>query len=267
VAPAGFTVEKGAAVVSVGCNNGSPPTARQSRVTGVNKFLGPPNLQVAGQPVSGRSGGGLFTTEGRVIGVCNAADPTDDEGLYAALASIHAALDKSRLSFLYQPGASAGHLASTQDNALPDMPASMPRVPVSPASFGEGRGLLRPSSVPHGGGLSNEEEAALSEIRGQSDSAEVICIIRSHGDPTAQSEIIVLDKASPGFLQDLAGERRKQDARMLTSMTTPKSSGGAERTSSGNPRPSSAERVSNPTRQADVPARSRSTWKPHWRQP
>jgi hypothetical protein len=240
-------------------------------VTGVNKFLGPPNLQVAGQPVSGRSGGGLFTIEGRVIGVCNAADPTDDEGLYAALGSIHAALDESQLSFLIQPGgAHAGNLAGVEHGGardLPNMPATMPRVGVSPTSHGEGRGILRASTVPHEG-LSTEEAAALSEIRNQSDSAEVICIIRSHGDPTAQSEIIVLDKASPGFLQNLAGERRKQDSRMLTSLTTPKTKNSGRPSHTGDARrPTVPSQAANPARTTPAPARKTTTWKPHWRQP
>src|SRR5207248_11561214 len=46
------------------------------------------NVQVAGQPVVGRSGGGLFSADGMVIGVCNAAEPVDREGLFAALGSI-----------------------------------------------------------------------------------------------------------------------------------------------------------------------------------
>ena len=94
-------------VVSVGCNNGDAPTVRHSQVTSLDKFHGPPNIQVAGQPVEGRSGGGLFSSEGYVIGVCNAADPSDKEGLFAALASIYAELDRkdaggNDLSFVYK---------------------------------------------------------------------------------------------------------------------------------------------------------------------
>ena len=96
VAPAGHQVAPGARVLSVGCNHGNPPSARRSRVTSLDKFLGPPNLQVAGQSVEGRSGGGLFSSDSLVIGVCNAADPSDDEALYAALGAVHAELDQRR---------------------------------------------------------------------------------------------------------------------------------------------------------------------------
>ena len=92
VAPPGYRIQRGMPVVSVGCNNGNPPSAQRSQVTSLDKFVGPPSIQVAGQPVEGRSGGGLFSSEGYVVGVCNAADPSDKEGLFAALGSIHAEL-------------------------------------------------------------------------------------------------------------------------------------------------------------------------------
>ena len=48
-------------MASVGCNNGEDPTVQRSRINSLDRFLGPPNLQVAGQPIIGRSGGGLFS--------------------------------------------------------------------------------------------------------------------------------------------------------------------------------------------------------------
>ena len=92
LAPADYLPKRGDAVISVGCDNGREPSARVSHVTSTDKFVPPPNIQVAGQPVEGRSGGGLFTAAGMVIGVCNAADPADNEGLYAGVGSIHAEL-------------------------------------------------------------------------------------------------------------------------------------------------------------------------------
>src|SRR6185369_9800205 len=77
VAPVDFDVQKGMPVVSVGCGGGEKPTVQQLRVTALNRYLGPDNLECSGVPVQGRSGGGLFTPDGLVIGVCTAADPRD----------------------------------------------------------------------------------------------------------------------------------------------------------------------------------------------
>jgi hypothetical protein len=66
-------------------------------------------------------------------------------------------------------------------------------------------------------GLSADEQAVLNELHVRSEGAEVICVIRSHTDPRAKSEIVVLDRASPAFLEQLASEQQRQDARQLTS--------------------------------------------------
>jgi thiol-disulfide isomerase/thioredoxin len=213
VAPPGYRIGQGEPVISVGCNGGDHPTALRSHVTSVDKFVGPPNLQVAGQPVEGRSGGGLFSADGLVVGVCNAADPSDREGLFAALASIHAELDQAELSFVYR--ASKG-LPIAQTSPLPArdlvpvdrtptpgqvLPASWNAVPTSshePSRLGN-----EPSR------LSKDEQAALDELRRrQQDDAEVICVIRSRRDPAAKSEVIVLGGVSPEFLKQLTNGPR-----------------------------------------------------------
>jgi hypothetical protein len=53
----------------------------------------------------------------------------------------------------------------------------------------------------------------LAGARQLGEGAEVICIIRSTADPRTQSEIIVLDRASPKLLEQLAAERSVQGAR------------------------------------------------------
>ncbi len=80
-----------------------------------------------------------------------------------------------------------------------------------------------PAAAPVGNmpaGLTTDEAATLAEIRQKARGAEVICIVRPLSDPHARSEIIVLDKASPEFLQKLADERRNEveDSRRLTSL-------------------------------------------------
>src|SRR5262249_17853333 len=85
VAPLGFPVRPGDRASPYGCDKGADPSLPPTQITAVNKYKGKPNFTAAGQPIDGRSGGGLFSAEGYLIGICNAADPTDDEGLYAGL--------------------------------------------------------------------------------------------------------------------------------------------------------------------------------------
>lgn len=220
VAPPGYLVEVGAPVASVGCSNGADPTVVRTRVRAKNKFVGPPNLQADGLPVEGRSGGGLFSEEGYVVGVCNAADPTDNAGLYRALEAIQAELDRANLSYVYQrpsgrPAdrwnpASVAPPAELVAVTAPEMPSEMP-APSAPAEAAAGAPVPTSSRhvAPPAGpsNLSPEEAAALEEIRRrQAQGAEVICIIRAPNDPTGKSEILRLDKASPAFLEALARE-------------------------------------------------------------
>ena len=59
--------------------------------------------------------------------------------------------------------------------------------------------------------LRDEERAVLDEIESRGDDAEVICIVRSRDDPDAKSEIIVLDRASPEFVERLSSRGRTID--------------------------------------------------------
>jgi hypothetical protein len=104
---------------------------------------------------------------------------------------------------------------------LPAMPAKMPAAvpldePVATASTAAPIGKMP-------AGLTTDEAATLAEIRQNARGAEVICIVRPLSDPHARSEIIVLDKASPEFLQKLADERRSEveASRRLTSLDLP----------------------------------------------
>ena len=208
VAPPGYQIQAGAPVVSVGCNNGEAPTVQHSRVTTLDKFLGPPNLQVAGQPVEGRSGGGLFSSEGYVIGVCNAADPSDKEGLFAAIQSIYAQLDRKDaagedLSFVYKAPRGGGLAPATAvvDNAVQPAaytpgstaPASAPSA-VAPMQVAQEQ-MAPAQAAP--AALSQHELAALEEIqRRLKEGAEVTVVVRPRDNPTSKSEVFQLDHAS-----------------------------------------------------------------------
>ena len=237
VAPPGYTVRTGDAVTSVGCNNGDDPTVQHSQINSLDRFLDPVeqrggnpaagphapwNMQVAGEPVVGRSGGGLFSADGMVIGVCNAAEPEDREGLFAALGSIHAALDQQGLASLYkQPMAppamvppvdgarsalvavdpfSAGRAAAPQVR-IPsqDTPAGPPA-----ALAGQAVGELPVHRAASPARWPRTSRLVIDKIRRRtSEGSEVVCIIRDRNNPQSQSEVITLDRASPAFVNQL----------------------------------------------------------------
>jgi S1-C subfamily serine protease len=87
-------------VFSVGCGGGDPPTRLQHLVTTTTRYQAG-FVECTGTPEQGRSGGGLFTLTGEVIGVCVLADPKARRGLYAGLPAVQALLDRSGLSSLY----------------------------------------------------------------------------------------------------------------------------------------------------------------------
>ena len=98
-------ITTGTAAFSFGCDRGADPSRRDTRITGVDKYnqhLGSSNLEIDGAPIDGRSGGGLFDAEGRLIGVCNAADYDDDIGIYAAFGEMRWQLDRIGMAKLYQ---------------------------------------------------------------------------------------------------------------------------------------------------------------------
>ncbi len=175
IAPSGYRPAKGATVTSVGCDSGKPPTVCACHVTAIDKFAGAPNVETSEVPVQGRSGGGLFSSEGYLIGVCNAANPSDNEGIYAALDSIHFDLDQQGMSWVYR-GGSAGEPALAA--APPDMPRQMP----PPSEVVQWTGAATRPEMSHTttGPIRADEKATIDELRRRRDEgAEVICIVRA----------------------------------------------------------------------------------------
>ena len=235
VADKGYRVSRGDKVVTIGCNNGGQPTVIQSQVIAVDKFSGPANVEVAGQPVQGRSGGGLFASDGTVIGVCNAADPADNEGLFAAGETIRAELDHSGLSAVYEPQkkASPESLAAVpvSTRGTPTMPDHMPPSELEDRPLAVVPTDLRVSSAATSSSAAGAEAkrsaggdwTRSSENHAAPQGAEVICVVRS-ADAKGKSEVIVLDRVSASFLEQLAAERQAQDGRRLTSLDVSRSS-------------------------------------------
>lgn len=88
-------------VFSIGCDRGADPSVRTSRIKALTRYSNILKYDVHGRPVDGRSGGGLFTAGGQLIGICNAAAVEVDEGLYAGIPSLHRQLNEVGLGEVF----------------------------------------------------------------------------------------------------------------------------------------------------------------------
>jgi hypothetical protein len=137
VRPAAYLPQPDQPVASWGCDHGADPSCRPSRVTRLNRFLGPQNIEVAGAPVQGRSGGGLFDAEGYLIGVCYAADKEADEGLYSGPQVIAEQLQLAGLTqFIYGESGASGVVQATAAGPASATAQSRPMRGVAPPAVG-----------------------------------------------------------------------------------------------------------------------------------
>jgi S1-C subfamily serine protease len=203
IAPPGTPIERGDRAASIGCSNGQDPTLLATRVTSRDRYQGPPNIETSGAPVEGRSGGGLFNAQGQLVGVCFAADHEGNEGLYAALESIHGELDRLGLKEIYAK--------STTETAVPEPPVVRGQEPLAPVmplpeSIAVGPTAIAADVEPVPAGLDAAEQAAFEEIMSRAATHEVICIVRPK-EPGGESEVIALDSVSPEFIRALQAHR------------------------------------------------------------
>ena len=109
VVPAHWQPQPRMQVLTVGCSEGHDATAWHTTITKarIQNFLqGNPTyeaIECGVAPKQGRSGGGLFTDDGYIAGICNFAEPQGDHGLYATPRSIYYLLDRNNLMALYAP--------------------------------------------------------------------------------------------------------------------------------------------------------------------
>jgi S1-C subfamily serine protease len=208
IAPAGSNIQRGDRVVSIGCSNGADPTVMATRITQLDRYQGPPNIEASGAPVEGRSGGGLFNDKGQLIGVCYAADYEGNEGLYAALESIHDEVGRLNLNsgsnqLAAAGGSSDGPVARGQDDPLPEKTPNDERQLITPLGTAAGP-VQGPTAVPEG--LDDAEAATWEHVVPRAVDCEVVIIVRPAG---GESEMFTLDGASPAFVRAMAELKRK----------------------------------------------------------
>lgn len=225
IAPPRAVIDRGDRVASVGCSNGKDPSVIETRITSLDRYQGPPNIEASGAPVEGRSGGGLFNDKGQLVGVCFAADYEGNEGLYAALESIHGELDRLGMKVIYSQTGSAVNNGEAAVPATPPAPmepvvrGQEPLAPVMPLPERDPKSppaesvAIDPATAETAApqGLATAEQAAWEEIMNRAATHEVICIIRPK-EPGGQSEVITLDDVSPEFARALLARQRESQA-------------------------------------------------------
>ncbi len=175
VAQHGFRLALQQPVFSVGCEGGALPKLRQSQVSALNRYLGPANIEVTGQPTDGVSGCGLFDQRGRLTGICRAADMDERKGVFVGLPVIHEQLQMIGQSHLTQPS----HTASAGSAS------GLVRARLASARVGETGGPVSQASP----------------------SRELFCIIRRPGQETNE-KLVVIKNPSRELLMLLEKESR-----------------------------------------------------------
>lgn len=174
-------------VFSVGCDAGAPPTIRHSRITRLNRYLGPANIEVAGAPAQGRSGGGLFDAKGRLIGICNFAQHEDDEGIYAALPNIHWQLERVGQAQIFR-GTGLAPRALAMDGAPEAARAAVSAAPEASLPAVEPPNMRSPLATTP---VANSARPSANEL---------LCIVR---EADGNTRMLVVPAPSPRLLEQL----------------------------------------------------------------
>ncbi|HWE40718.1 MAG TPA: thioredoxin domain-containing protein [Isosphaeraceae bacterium] len=144
VVPTRWTPKPGMSMIAVGCPEGRDATAWNTRVIQprMGDPRGGPSTSYEGMlcvwaPLQGRSGGGLYTDDGFIAGVCDFADYQHNHGIYAAPAPIHRLLDRNKLQVAYDldaprspSGRDRGRMIARNDSPRVDRDRDRDREPV-----------------------------------------------------------------------------------------------------------------------------------------
>jgi thiol-disulfide isomerase/thioredoxin len=192
--PRGLQPSQNQLVFSYGCDHGQNPTRRDTRILTINRYLGAENIEIAGAPAVGRSGGGLFDMEGRLIGVCNAADAEGDEGIYASASVIYNQIDRLGLGHLFRESPqsvargeeqAAASLASATRAVEPAQPSAWPDTQLQPAVAATSTQLTTPAA-----------RASEAPVHPQ----QLICVVRS---ADGQEKVVTINQPSRQLLETI----------------------------------------------------------------
>lgn len=201
LAPQSQLVDREQDIFSIGCDRNAPPTIRRSRIKDIGVYDGARKYDIYGRPVLGRSGGGLFTVDGTLIGVCNAAAVEFDEGIYSAIDNLHVPIEKANLAHLFTTGAAATLASATPRAPSTNVEASPAMTPMVPLSGAGGGAVPQPIPAVTGGLRTVQNVVPVSTSSGD---WEAIVILRQKGAVEA-AETLVITQPSDEFLNYVRG--------------------------------------------------------------
>ena len=180
---------------SFGCDHGEIPTRRDTQVKSINRYIGAPNVEIAGAPAVGRSGGGLFDHQGRLIGVCNAADAAGDEGIYAAAGIVYAQIERLGLTHLFNEN---------------------PPTQTAPVQLVSNQAINQtaPAITSNALALAPTQPARIAPAASQPDVVQAVaialpqltCIVR---DASGQERVVTVDSPSPDLIDAIHRQARR----------------------------------------------------------
>lgn len=220
-----FNLRENLPVFSIGCSNGNDPTLEPTQVKALTTYgtqTKVKKIDTFRRPVTGRSGGGLFTEGGQLIGVCNAAVMNIEEGIYTSLQSMYWLLEKNNLSQIFlEPqhlaGASSPQTMESQLRGNSDIRpavAATSNEAVRTAAFASD---AQPSSV-----IAPRENPTSSNP--PSSPSEIIVLVRGP-DGQTRPETLVINNPSPDLLralQEAANRNRTEVSERPTRYAVPR---------------------------------------------
>ncbi len=206
VAPLKYPVLRGDQVFSIGCDHGQDATIRRTRVKNQALYDQAKKYDIYGRPVDGRSGGGLFTAGGQLMGVCNAAAVEVDEGVYTSLENMYWQLAETNLEHLVRPRVNAAPSAIAATDSPPVKRLASLDPPTPPARLPSPRfAQAAPITPPRRPSINDVSQERLSSGPTQIPDSQIIVVIQSKSE-LGQAETVVIDQPSQELLRQLRSE-------------------------------------------------------------
>ncbi|MGB0740522.1 MAG: trypsin-like peptidase domain-containing protein [Planctomycetaceae bacterium] len=230
-------VEPGQTLTSIGCNDGAAPTKELTGLIEADRIPGgPPHLICSRDPARGRSGGGLYDRNGKLIGICSMALRENGEGLFMAAAAIRALMEEHELTFVVQKNSgngqhnSRGRVAASAasdlfdsapvfDNAGPANPVAAPFLPANHGSGGNappqvvqstaGVGAAPDLSASQGSPIFDdplEANESSQPVSASQVAATEVTVIVDSANPGGEKRVIVIPHAAAWLLELLQQE-------------------------------------------------------------